>query len=197
VEHLFDEIHTCELSPTLHFAAAQKFKEKSSIHCHLGHSPDLLKKIVPALAGRPALFWLDAYWCGAEGGGVCENQCPLLEELDAIGPLDSRSAVWIDDARYFQAPPPKPLDREGWPTFHQVLERLLRIGAATHWLIFANDTMLFYLVTCEAPVLEYLYHEGVDWLAIAHSANTILPQVVAARDAYQAGYEKLAKVTVP
>lgn len=194
VKDLFDEIHTCELSSQLHAAAAQKFAGYRHIECHLGSSPNVLKEIVPVVGDRPAVFWLDAHWCAAEHVAEAPVQCPLTQELDALGPLHKRSVVWIDDARFFQSPPPYPLVSEGWPIFHEVLAKLLALGGQSHRIIFANDTILLYPVSCEQRLLEYVRTHGVDWLEIAHKANVVLPQMTAARDAYEAHGRELEKL---
>lgn len=167
---LFNELHTCELSAELHQAAEFRFKDDVAIHCHLGSSPDLLSGLAKSNTGNPLLYWLDAHWCSADHTAGEESQCPLLEELDAIAPLHPDSVVWIDDARYFMAPPPAPLVSKGWPTFQQVLDHLQPLSCGHH-LIFANDTILFYPGRITDDIHEYLREHGADWLAIAHSAR--------------------------
>jgi hypothetical protein len=144
VRRHFEELHTCELSAELHGEAAKRFSADEAVHCHLGSSPELLRGIARRLDGRPVLYWLDAHWCADDAAAGQESQCPLLDELKAIVPLDSRSVVWIDDARYFLSPPPKPLVSEGWPAFHEVLLGLLKLGGESHRIGFANDTILLY-----------------------------------------------------
>jgi hypothetical protein len=169
VRSLFKELHTCELSPALHAAAAERFARDGGVHCHLGPAPEILLEIAAQNAGHPILYWLDAHWCSASDTAGEESQCPLLEELDAIHPLHSYSVVWIDDARYFMAPPPEPLVSAGWPSFQQVLDRLQRISpSGQHRLVFANDTILFHPVGISDQIDAYLRRHGADWLQITH-----------------------------
>jgi hypothetical protein len=185
---LFNELHTCELSPELHKAACLRFRVDSAIQCHLGSSPDLLRNLAARYVDRPILYWLDAHWCSADHTAGEESQCPLLEELEVLAPLHPRSVIWIDDARYFMAPPPAPLVSKGWPSFQQVLERLQRLSLGKHYLIFANDTILFYPAEITSDIEGYLREHGADWLAIAH-ASRILPEAISGREAYKTAFE--------
>ena len=172
VRQFFKEIHTCELSPELYAAAAQRFANDPVVGCHLASSSDWLPTIVPRYSGRPVMFWLDAHWCVAGHTKGEESQCPLLDELKALGPLHADSVIWIDDARYFTAPPPQPLQAKGWPTFQQVLERLQSLSKVHH-VVLADDTILFYPQKVSSEVAEYLHVHGTDWLAIAHNSRLI------------------------
>jgi hypothetical protein len=191
VRLLFKEIHTCELSIELYRKACEKFKNDSSIHCHHGSSSELLAKIAKELSGKAILYWLDAHWCSADHTAGAESQCPLLEELDAIEPLHEDSVVWIDDARYFMSPPTKPLVMKGWPRFHNVQTKLLRLGGNTHRMTFANDTILLYPNILDDIITDYLYKNGVDWLAITHDAIVVLPQMKKAKEAFESEYLKI------
>ena len=166
----FRELHTCELSPELHAAATQRFADDPAVHCHLGSSPDRLRALAAIHARHPVMYWLDAHWCSADHTAGHKSQCPLLEELEAIAPLHPESIVWIDDARYFMAPPPAPLEARGWPAFQQVLDRL-RALSSTHHIVFANDTILFHPARIAGEVAAYLHAHGADWLAIAHASR--------------------------
>ncbi|MGB8854114.1 MAG: hypothetical protein WCC69_11165 [Pirellulales bacterium] len=166
----FEELHTCELSPELHAAATQRFANDPAVHCHLGSSPDRLRALAAIHARHPVMYWLDAHWCSAAQTAGEESQCPLLEELEAIAPLHPESIVWIDDARYFMAPPTAPLEARGWPTFQQVLDCLQSLSTQHH-LVFANDTILFHPARIAGEVATYLHTQGADWLAIAHASR--------------------------
>src|SRR5882757_7377058 len=87
----FDEIHSIELSPE-YFAHCQKrFKGVPGVHLYLGDSAKLLTTLRPKFTGKPTLFWLDAHWCVAQDTGGEKSQCPLLEEIRGIGPLNDQS----------------------------------------------------------------------------------------------------------
>jgi len=185
VRSIFSEIHTCELSSELHLAALHRFKADKTVTCHFGSAGDLLKRIARQLAQRPVLYWLDAHWCAGENTAGEESQCSLLEELDAVYPLHPNSVVWIDDARYFMSPPPKPLKTQGWPTCDQVLRTLIMLGSSTHLITFYNDTILLYPKSIYNVINQFIYSNGCDWLNICHSANVLLPQTKAELERYK------------
>lgn len=78
---------------------------------------------VLAQVREPCLFWLDAHWVGDVGAHDSQgDECPLLEELDAIGhwAWQTPSVILIDDARLFTAPPPYPHDPKQWASYPQI-----------------------------------------------------------------------------
>lgn len=74
----------------------------------------------------PAIIWLDAHWCGEGAHDSNGNECPLLEELEAInGDIDSdHHIIIIDDAKLFQAPPPYPHDPTQWPHLSTFINKI-------------------------------------------------------------------------
>jgi hypothetical protein len=169
VRSIFSEIHTCELSSELHQAALRRFEADKAVTCHLGSAGDLLKCISQQLVGRPVLYWLDAHWCAGENTAGEESQCPLLEELEAIYPLHRNSVVWIDDARYFMSPPPKPHVSKGWPRWHEVQKKLMWLAGDTHRFVFANDTILLYPNKIDELVYDYLWENGLDMVKVTYA----------------------------
>ena len=86
---------------------------------------------------KPAIFWLDAHWCGTETAGV-ENECPVIAEIRALKNIDSnKSAILIDDARLFLKPPPEPHKIEQWPTLREVIDQLPK----NHKIFVQNDVI--------------------------------------------------------
>jgi hypothetical protein len=169
VRSIFSEIHTCELSSELHQAALHRFEADKAVTCHLGSAGDLLKRISQQLAERPVLYWLDAHWCAGENTAGEESQCPLLEELEAIYPLHPNSVVWIDDARYFMSPPPKPHVSKGWPRWHEVQKKLMWLAGDTHRFVFANDTILLYPSKIDELIYDYLWKNGLDMVKVTYA----------------------------
>ena len=87
---------------------------------------------------KPAIFWLDAHWCGTETAGV-ENECPVIAEIRALKNIDlSKSAILIDDARLFLKPPPEPHKIDQWPTLREVLEHLPK-----NHQVFVQDDVIY------------------------------------------------------
>jgi hypothetical protein len=103
----FDQLHSIELSESLHREAAQRLRGESRVTLHLGHSPDCLDAILP-LPGR-TLFWLDAHFSGSieKNGRMVETargstDTPIVDELRVIFErCDGSEVILIDDAREF------------------------------------------------------------------------------------------------
>lgn len=114
---LFPHVVSIELDPGCHQAASARL-QGTNAQLLLGDSRRRLPPVVDALAG-PALFWLD----GHAGGGFhgTEDDCPLLEEVQAIAASPFEHFILIDDARAFLAPPPPPFDAGKWPDLGEVL----------------------------------------------------------------------------
>jgi hypothetical protein len=163
----FDELHTIELAPNYHAAAVERFRDQPKVTVHFGDSRHVLATLRPTLEHRAVVYWLDAHWCAAAGTAGATSQCPLLDELDAIAPLNDESAVLIDDARLFLAPPPAPHDVGEWPRFQAVFEKLLGLGA-NHETMVVNDVIVFYPRPCRSAISGYARSHGVDLLAQAH-----------------------------
>ena len=172
----FREIHTVEWSPELHAHAAARFQDQPNVHCANDTSPAWLRRWQPSLASKSVLYWLDAHWCNAADTAGQDAQCPLLEELDAIAPLNDVSAVLIDDARLFLSTPPNLHRCDQWPRFHSVVERLLGLGAC-HELTVVNDVIVFCPAAARSALQEYGQASGVDWLAIVQTARQPTAQI--------------------
>jgi hypothetical protein len=121
---LFDRVWTIEWSEDLWARARDKFADNGRITCLHGSSADVLDSAIQE-AATPALFWLDGHWSGGATAGAT-YECPVLAEITAIdaSPYGADSAILVDDARLFLAPPPPPHDRDQWPPFMEVLDKL-------------------------------------------------------------------------
>ena len=168
----FDSIHSVELSPEYYRAAVERFSGCANVHLHHGDSPNALRKILSEEGTRPRLFWLDAHWCAADSTAGEKSQCPLLEEIRAIGKLDTKSVIMIDDARYFLCAPPAPHEVSDWPALQEVLDALRDCGAETHRVAILNDVILYYPRHLHARITEFANKSGADWLQIASKART-------------------------
>jgi hypothetical protein len=162
---LFSELHSVELSQELFERAAHCFAEREHVHVCQGDSPEFLRRLGPHIAGRSVLFWLDAHWCVRDAAAGEESQCPLLEELAAIGQVDDRSVVLIDDARLYLCPAPAPHKTGHWPSLGDVLSALRALNDR-HEVMVVNDVLLFYPPTARAALHSYAHEHGVDWLAV-------------------------------
>ena len=105
---------------------------------------------------KPAIFWLDAHWCGTETAGV-ENECPVIAEIRALKNIDlNKSAILIDDARLFLKPPPEPHKIEQWPTLREVLEQL----PIDHKIFIHNDVIFSVPISISNKFTEFLRDSG-------------------------------------
>jgi hypothetical protein len=161
----FESIHSVELSEDYYRKVVERFKASPKVHLHLGHSANVLRKLSSDLTGTSVLYWLDAHWCVADKTAGGTSQCPLLDELDAIGSLGSQSVVLIDDARLFLCPPPYPHEVDHWPSFEAVAEKLNALSAA-HEMMISNDVIIFYPTSVRDAVREYAYRNSIDWLQV-------------------------------
>jgi len=169
---LFAETHTIELVDRYHEAARRRFGDRKDVHFHHGDSANVLRQLRRRTADRSVLYWLDAHWCVAPGTSGEASECPLLAELQAIGSLNDRSAVLIDDARLFLAPPPVPHDVSAWPSFTEVLAELATL-APQHDVMVVNDVIAVYPSSAAASVAEYARTSGFDLLAAVHGLREL------------------------
>jgi hypothetical protein len=158
----FAEIHSIEVAEGYFETAAARFAGESNVHLHHGDSRDVLAGLRRSLDAKSVLYWLDAHWCDAADVGGAELQCPLLGELAALDRLNSESAILIDDARLFLAPPPSPHVAPKWPRFVEIWQQLRSLGAS-HELMVVNDVIAFFPPAALAAVSEYARAHGADW----------------------------------
>lgn len=84
----FKEVHSVEVSESFYSSAEAIFSSKPHVHCHLGSSETVLKKILPALQSKRILFYLDAHWY---------SYLPLLEELEEICKTHKDNCIIVID----------------------------------------------------------------------------------------------------
>jgi hypothetical protein len=124
----FDLVWTCELSADLHGTLLSRLPTaipNKHLYAVRMHSPDMLRQVFSNPCLMPALVWLDAHWMG---GPKLGPECPLLDELRAIGGTQGRHVILIDDARLFLSSPPPPHDPREWPTFDQIVALCRELG---------------------------------------------------------------------
>jgi glycosyltransferase involved in cell wall biosynthesis len=190
----FEAVYSVEMSEEYYSQARERLAGLAHVHLTLGHSPDFLADLRPGLAGRSVLYFLDAHWCVASDVAGNESQCPLLDEIAAIGRLEESSVILIDDARLFLAPPPEPHEVSHWPSFDQV-DSALRKLSAVHELMVVNDVIVFHPASARAVVNAFARSHGLDWLRAAQSIVE-LAESVRDREALRASLdERLALIS--
>ncbi len=112
-----------ELSPSLHRAAEERFRNWENVAVLQGDSGELLAGVLGRLQ-RPGLFWLDGHYSGA-GTAKGASDSPVERELDIIMASAIRGhVVLIDDARCFTG-------EGGYPQLDELL-RTVRLTSRYH-----------------------------------------------------------------
>lgn len=133
-----------------------------------GHSGVDLDRLVRSLAG-PAVFWLDGHWSGGKTYGE-GDECPLLNEIESINRSPHEHFIFIDDARLFMSPPPRPHSPDDWPTIVQVVDILRAAGRSPYVVAFA-DVIIACPGTAKSLISEWC-QIAVTQLWEAESRNT-------------------------
>lgn len=114
VKPYFKQVYSIELSDHFASLARARFQNDPKVRIIPGDAGVELKNLIPEIAGKSALFWLDSHWCDDTGTEGAASQCSLMKELAAIGELNPQSVILIDDARLFLSPPGRPHDYTKW-----------------------------------------------------------------------------------
>lgn len=170
VKNQFSEIYTIELSDEYFRKAQVRFADSKHINVVHGDSSRILATIAPKLQVQSVLYFLDAHWCEAKNTAGKMSQCPLLEEIRAIGRLNEQSLIIIDDARLFLATPLQPHEIFQWPDFNDVLAELQSISK-NHKIMVLNDTIIFYPKLIKEEIVKYAHTQGIDWLEVTHKTK--------------------------
>ncbi len=161
----FVELHSVELSAELHEQVCERFAGCDHVHVSQGDSPEFLRRLRSQTADRSVLYWLDAHWCVEDAAAGSGSQCPLLDELAAIGSVGDQSVVLIDDARLYLCPAPAPHDTSHWPSLPQVLAALGRLNDR-HEVMIVNDVIVLFPPAARDALQQFARACGVDWLAV-------------------------------
>jgi len=113
MSQFFKRVYTIEASESLFKISQHKLKNFDNIIACLGDSRKILNSIIENEDN--ILFWLDAHWSGGNTYGE-NDECPVIEELNAIFKHKKNYAILIDYARLFLAPPPLPHNFLNWPS---------------------------------------------------------------------------------
>jgi hypothetical protein len=135
---IFPKVVTVELSNELFERARASLGEEPSIEALHGDSRTLLANLVDP--DTATLFFLDGHWSGGTTAGA-SAECPVLEELAALGGGNPNDCLVIDDARLFTAAPPPPHDPAHWPTLVQLLDTV-RSGWQEHHVTLLADQVI-------------------------------------------------------
>jgi hypothetical protein len=135
---IFDSAVTIELSRELWESARRSQADVPNLELRHGHSSEELPAVVdPSL---PTLYFLDGHWSGGPTAGE-EQECPVLDELQAISAGHPDDCIFIDDARLFTAPPPPPHDPRHWPTLIEVIDAIRAARPDNHVTVLADQVI--------------------------------------------------------
>jgi hypothetical protein len=97
---LFEWVYSIELDEALAARAQARFRRCGNVQIIHGDSATEIPRLLPKIAGRPCLFWLDGHFSGGFTA-LGEAETPIVHELEAVAPFPGAKAVLIDDAREF------------------------------------------------------------------------------------------------
>lgn len=117
---LFRECHSVEIIAG-RVDAETPFPD--NVKLYTASSPEFLRSLVFNKT-EYVFFWLDAHWSEPFESNPDIEECPILDEIQAIK-HHKKSIIMIDDARLFLAPPKWPCDYTRWPSFSAVYNTLL------------------------------------------------------------------------
>jgi hypothetical protein len=135
---LFESVVTIELSQDMHRQAVTALRDLSNVQAIQGHSSEVLCRI--ARRDAATLYFLDGHWSGGATAGA-GDECPLLDELAAIGAGHEDDCLVIDDARLFTSAPPPPHDPAQWPILVEVIDAI-RLRHPHHAVTLLDDQII-------------------------------------------------------
>lgn len=118
----FSKVISIEGFEELYLYSKKRCSENKNIELIHGDSAKILGPLVSKIKS-PAIFWLDAHWCGEQTFGK-EAECPVLAELKAINQSQLDHWILIDDARFFLQPPTHEHQYLHWPSIAEICEAL-------------------------------------------------------------------------
>lgn len=121
----FQRVTTIEGWREYYDKTSQAHKDKKNVRFLFGDSRIRLPEVL-AQESNPCLIWLDAHYLGdsVKSGGT-DGECPLRDELTAIGKRGVRHFILIDDVHCFEGRLNAGSVRELWPTIKEIKERIL------------------------------------------------------------------------
>jgi hypothetical protein len=160
----FECVFTIEAHEPLHQKAVETFGNCKNIRFLKGDSRSHIKSLTSSLT-EPAIFWLDAHWCGENTFGK-SDECPVVGELELLNASKVPHIVLIDDARLFLAPPPAPHEATHWPDISAIC-RLMAAHDSHRYVAVHDDVIIGVPGAARLQLVEFLRAEVIK--------NTSLP----------------------
>jgi hypothetical protein len=154
----FDRVFTIEAFQPLYQAAVETFGSRPNIQFLDGDSRTHIRSLAGSLS-EPAIFWLDAHWCGEHTFGKTD-ECPVMGELEALNESEVPHLILIDDARLFLAPPPAPHDADQWPDISTICKSL-GAHSSNRYVAVHDDVIIAVPNSGKRPLVECLRAEAI------------------------------------
>jgi predicted O-methyltransferase YrrM len=149
---VFPAVITIERSDLFFQRASEALRDIPQITCVHGHSATKLRDVADA---TPSLYYLDAHWSRGSTSGE-DDECPVLQEIEALRDGHPDDCVVIDDARLFAAAPPPPHKSGHWPTLLELFDSLRSIRPA-HLVTVIDDQVIAAPARARAVVDAYAW----------------------------------------
>jgi hypothetical protein len=152
----FERVFTIEAYGPLYQRAIETFGDRQNIQFLKGDSRIHIKSLLTSLT-KPAIFWLDAHWCGERTFGKTE-ECPVVGELELLNQSKVVHIVLIDDARLFLAPPPPPHEARHWPDIVTICG-LLSLRDMKRYVVVHDDVIIGVPDVAKTQFMEFIRGE--------------------------------------
>lgn len=149
---LFEKVITIERSDSIYKQTRQKYGHINNIEFLYGDTKYKLPEILLNI-GTPAIFWLDAHWCGGQSYGK-GDACPLIQEIETINKSPYDNFIFIDDARLFMSPPPRPHLIDQWPDISMILNALTSVHNGKY-IVIIEDVIIAVPIVAKSIVAQY------------------------------------------
>jgi hypothetical protein len=154
----FERVFTIEAYDSLYQRAREAFGNRKNIQFLNGDSRIHIKSVLSSLT-KPAIFWLDAHWCGEHTFGKNE-ECPVVGELELLNASKVAHIVLIDDARLFLAPPPLPHEATHWPDIVTICE-LLSARDTKRYVVVFDDVIIGVPEVAKPQFMDFIRGEAL------------------------------------
>ncbi|WP_184496568.1 class I SAM-dependent methyltransferase [Algoriphagus iocasae] len=145
----FKKVYTIEIDERISNETSSIPGCPNNIEFLIGNSKNILPELVQSKLSGSCFFWLDGHWCMGAGGK--DEECPLLDELEAIKSIQN-PIIFIDDARCFLGPLPPPHDSSHWPRIDQIFNKISQLFPNHRFTI--QDDVIMVIPVEYMPVLD-------------------------------------------